>query len=495
MMASVCENTDYFARCSKCKSLFDIAHELTELGHGEVGDYFENYKNVFICRQCFGVLQDVSVSGGLLISLRETIDNYSALTFQNLLNKALNFKFLIEGYTAATELPSPTSNHFKLSQLRRDLNARNLLTAYGDSRSDTHTPIDITGDGDCLFNSVAVALWMNEEFCFELRLRTALEIIINRELYDSTHAAYAVNQQGYSFEVDVFQKFLTDCLTVGRDMSPAHLVALVNTLRVPLSLSHPRKAGWVEDVTPQIAELNSTISLLSPSVWQLEFFCTQWSVHMTTMTPISADSTYEDVDSIIPNHYCILLQSKSLTDDSEAELEEDFVHKLPSGKPFRAAESLHVLHRRGTEKADERGIRPYSPDLVGKYYLCKHGYGLGGGLKIGDDFESVGIKASIRCTKKRIYFPNNFGRFTQVKLAQRQGGASSAYTFPNGELVPFSEYSNLTYMYQNQRCYDSLTRTVYWLTDSNWICNGTVLVTYSCKNESVSSYKQFHGIS
>ena len=322
---------------------------------------------------------------------------------------------------------------------------------------------------------------MNEEFSFELRLRTALEIITNRDLYDSTHPAYAVHQQGFSFEVDDFPKFLMDALTVCTDMSPAHLVALVNTLRVPLSLSHPRKAGGVEDVTPQIAELNSTISLLSPNVRQLEFFCTQWSVHMTTMTPISADATYEDVDSIIPNHYCILLNSTSLTYHTDAEVEEDLVHNLPSGKPFGAAESLHVLLRRGTEQADERGIQPYSPDLVGKYYLCKHGYGLGGGLEIGDDFESVGKKYSYRCTKKRIYFPNNFGRFTQVKLLQRQG-ASSAYTFPNGDLVPLSEYSNLTYMYQNQRCFDSLTRTVYWLTDSYWICNGTLLVTYSCKS-------------
>ena len=118
MMALVGEDRDYFARCSKCKSVFDIAHELSGLGHGEVGDYFESYNNFFICRECFGLLKDLSVSGGLLISLRETINNYSALTFQNLLNKALNFKLLIKGYTAATELPSPTINHFKLSQLR-----------------------------------------------------------------------------------------------------------------------------------------------------------------------------------------------------------------------------------------------------------------------------------------------------------------------------------------------------------------------------------------
>ena len=158
-MALVGEDRDYFARCYKCKRVFDIVSELSGFGDGEVGDYFETYVQSFMCRECFGILKHPLTSCRHLLSLRETIANYFAQTFQELRNMALNFNLLIKGYTAATELPSPATNHFKLSALTTDDNAMHLLRAYGDSRYDTHTAINITGDGDCLFNSVSLAFW------------------------------------------------------------------------------------------------------------------------------------------------------------------------------------------------------------------------------------------------------------------------------------------------------------------------------------------------
>ena len=478
-MALVGEDRDYFVKCYKCKQLFDLVHQFKGFGES-VGEYFDSYKDIFICLPCLGNLSDPVCSRRHLLELRDIIDNNSPLAFRELLNMASNLKVLITAYSAAQELPTIGNNHFNMSALNIDENAMHLLRAYGDSRFATHTAIDITGDGDCLFNSVATALWMDEKFSNELRLRMSLEIITKRKLYDYTDPAYAVNKQGFSFEFENYNKFLLEALTVSTDMSPAHVVALGNCLQICLTLSHPRKGDGNFNVTPQIAELNSRISLLTPNIEQLDFFCSKWSVHMTTITPIGHDDTYEDVNSILPNHYCLLVEKSFLHDPTPSERVQSFVHALPLDKAFGASQNLHVLHRRGTELVDDSGIKPYSQALIGKYYLCKYGRGLRGVIPIPDGFSEVGEYYSYRCTKKRIYY-SHYGKFKEVKVDQRTG-VSSGYTFSNGIMVPLAESSKLCFLYQNQRSFGPLTRTACWLTDSNWYANGTLLIMYSTKH-------------
>lgn len=46
-------------------------------------------------------------------------------------------------------------------------------------------PAMTTGDGNCLFNAVSVALTGTEDYAAELRLRTAIEMTINSHIYKS----------------------------------------------------------------------------------------------------------------------------------------------------------------------------------------------------------------------------------------------------------------------------------------------------------------------
>ena len=468
-MALIGHDRDYFGRCCVCKSVFDLVNELSGFRQGDMAVYFDTYGQLFECRECFGVLKNSLTSCRHLLGLRLKADNLAEL-----LDVAGNIKYLIRGYSAALELPSPETNHFKRSALQTDDNAMHLLKAYGDSRYHTHTALQVTGDGDCLFNSVSLALWLTEDFSDELRLRTALEIITNKPLYDFKDPAYVASQQGYSFEFDDFNNFVIDALKIGSDMSPAHLVALVNTLGVPLALSAPMPTSESVPENHQLSEINCRISLLTNDVEQLVSFSANWSVHMTTMKEISPSATYEDVNSIIPNHYCILLNKDSMHNDSEDPVVPQFLHPLPFGKPFRAVENLHVLHHRGTELTDPNGLQQYSQNLIGKYYLCTYGHGRPVGFAITDGFAREGTKFTYKGTKKRIYY-SNYGRFCEVKL----NAAKTNYFLPNGNAVPFADYSKLSFFYHSKRSYGTLSRTACWLTDSNWICNGTLLVMYS----------------
>ena len=107
-----------------------------------------------------------------------------------------------------------------------------VMNAYGDPRCPTHTAISITPDGDCLFNAVSLAFWRTEERSKQLRLRTAIEIVCNRTKYDRNSSSYSVNKGGFTFEVDSYNCFLKEVLSISTYMSPAHLVALGNAVGV-----------------------------------------------------------------------------------------------------------------------------------------------------------------------------------------------------------------------------------------------------------------------
>ncbi|KAK3091770.1 hypothetical protein FSP39_022506 [Pinctada imbricata] len=50
-------------------------------------------------------------------------------------------------------------------------------------------PVSVTGDGNCLFNSISVALTGHEGRSVELRLRTAIELILHKDNYVQTNSS------------------------------------------------------------------------------------------------------------------------------------------------------------------------------------------------------------------------------------------------------------------------------------------------------------------
>jgi len=50
-----------------------------------------------------------------------------------------------------------------------------------------YIPVDVGGDGNCLFRSVSYALYGNEDYHSLLRLYSVIEALQNRPLYDIAH--------------------------------------------------------------------------------------------------------------------------------------------------------------------------------------------------------------------------------------------------------------------------------------------------------------------
>ena len=45
--------------------------------------------------------------------------------------------------------------------------------------------INIAGDGNCLFNAISMALFGHERFATEIRVKTCIELVQNRSIYES----------------------------------------------------------------------------------------------------------------------------------------------------------------------------------------------------------------------------------------------------------------------------------------------------------------------
>jgi hypothetical protein len=71
------------------------------------------------------------------------------------------------------------STFFKPRQV--DEISRRIIPSVFASRN--YIPVRTTGDGNCLFNSASLLIYQNESLASELRLRTCLELALNREFY------------------------------------------------------------------------------------------------------------------------------------------------------------------------------------------------------------------------------------------------------------------------------------------------------------------------
>lgn len=100
----------------------------------------------------------------------------ATVTFQRL-------QSIAKEITAKYDKPIDSANAGKLVMpVRMTDNTAMTLFRDGDLRDDVR-PIETTGDGNCLFNVVSIAICQTEILAAELRLRTALELILNPDFY------------------------------------------------------------------------------------------------------------------------------------------------------------------------------------------------------------------------------------------------------------------------------------------------------------------------
>ena len=105
---------------------------------------------------------------------------------------------------------------------------------YHPIMKETHAPLCVTGDGNCLFRAVSLALYGTENYHVIIRTLAAIELIENRRHYDYEHEQI-VNH--FNDERLVFDKYvdLTKDVTKLGSFSDLMIVSAVTLPSIYLS--------------------------------------------------------------------------------------------------------------------------------------------------------------------------------------------------------------------------------------------------------------------
>ncbi|KAG0720132.1 Vertnin [Chionoecetes opilio] len=122
------------------------------------------------------------------------------------------------------------------------------------STTPTLTSVRVLRDGSCLFNSLSVALCGTQRLALELRIRTALELIINRQEYERLH-----NKDRYWNLLNTdYHQAVYDCIR-GSSSTGWTLHAAASALRRPIVSLYPAVNGMLD---PAVTSLNKTFQPL-----------------------------------------------------------------------------------------------------------------------------------------------------------------------------------------------------------------------------------------
>lgn len=78
---------------------------------------------------------------------------------------------------------------FNRSELCVDFTSLVYLESCQDDVQSDHQPILTTGDGNCLFNALSISVCGNESLSEEIRVRTCIEMVLNKGYYLSLECA------------------------------------------------------------------------------------------------------------------------------------------------------------------------------------------------------------------------------------------------------------------------------------------------------------------
>ena len=152
------------------------------------------------------------------------------------------------------EKPLMDSNNFNIPIFKHChpslFQDRHALVAYQRcGNTDGRIPVRSSGDGNCLFNSVSIALFGNERFASMFRLLSAIEMFDNQVTYVNLHDC----EMWCNINGD-FEKALDDCAR-GRYVSGWAIHALATVVGRPICSVYPPMNG-LTDVAFRI--LNTT---------------------------------------------------------------------------------------------------------------------------------------------------------------------------------------------------------------------------------------------
>ena len=120
-----------------------------------------------------------------------------------------------------------------------DSTAIRILKMFQPTLLDVHVPLQVAGDGNCLFRAVSRALYHTEAHHLILRLLTALEILENRTYYDSHLENYEDLMSDVRIPNEAYTDILCRATTIGAFSYMQHVFALSAVIGETILSYHP----------------------------------------------------------------------------------------------------------------------------------------------------------------------------------------------------------------------------------------------------------------
>lgn len=137
------------------------------------------------------------------------------------------------------------------------------------------TPVHVEGDGNCLYRAISRALYGSEEHHLEIRYRTLVELVINKDeltqkmcsLFSGNTPNWfhvcAPNSNNLSFEETIVQ-MIKDCATPTSFSTLIHIYGAAQALKIDIDQIYPSATRVSKD--SMIAFLNETIECLDRNI-------------------------------------------------------------------------------------------------------------------------------------------------------------------------------------------------------------------------------------
>jgi len=115
-----------------------------------------------------------------------------------------------------------------------------LLRDYSPWLLDQYVPVDVGGDGNCLFRAVSVALYGDERSHTHIRLLAAIEVLLHPGLYDKASGEY---YQPYKVDDELvlldYTAFACDIVSNGRYSDMHTVLAISSVVQKPIQTRWP----------------------------------------------------------------------------------------------------------------------------------------------------------------------------------------------------------------------------------------------------------------
>lgn len=145
--------------------------------------------------------------------------------------------------------PSNAVTYEEGGSLQEDEDARDLLLRFGTEYQNT-TPVQSTGNGSCLFDSLSTALTGHGGHAKELRLQTAIELIIN-EIY--CKGLYRQDVKWHCLNTS-YEEAIQLCLNSG-ETAGWTIHATSTVLRCPIKSMYPAVNGPKDPAVIKLANI------------------------------------------------------------------------------------------------------------------------------------------------------------------------------------------------------------------------------------------------